>query len=228
MAEVQSPGSPTPQAAPAAPAAPAEPTGLEKVYSDFKIEDTAAEFNPQSPTPANQQPAPPQTVTPKFDPFDPNFPAHMTAIQRAAVDAHTALQQTQQRMTALEQTLHSRAVEADIKQAVGTLTEGTGINPKIAEVAMEAKAREDKRFRAIWQNRSQNPAAYQAALKAFKTELQDTYTVRQDPQLVENQRAVRASQQQMATTTKETEQTKWANMTPAERAAERTRIMRGG
>jgi hypothetical protein len=226
MAEVQSPGSPTPLAAPAAaPEAPSAPTGLEKVYSDFKIEEQASEFQPQSPQPAPQTPQP---VAPKFDPFDPNFSAHMSNIQRAAVDAHTALQATQAELSKMQREMHTQKVESDIKQAVGTLTEGTGIKPKVAEVAMEAKAREDARFRNIWQNRVKNPAAYQAALKAFKQELQDEYTVRQDPQLAENQRAIRASQQQMATTTRETEQDSWAKMTPQERAAERTRIMRGG
>jgi hypothetical protein len=225
MAEVVEPGSPTPPAAPAAPA-PAEPKGLEKVYSDFKIEETAQEFNPQSPQPAPQPQ--PQAPGPKFDPFDPNFAAHMQTVSKAAAEAHTALQQTEGRLNALERQLHVRAVEADIKQAVGTLTEGTGLKPKIAEVAMEAKAREDVRFRAIWMNRAKNPTAYQAALKAFKQELQDEYTVRQDPQLAENQRAIKASQQQMATTTKETPNSKWENMTYEERQRETDRIRRMG
>jgi hypothetical protein len=230
MAEAPSQGAPTPPAAPAAAPAEPQPQGLEKVYADFKIEDQAASFQPQSPSPAPQQQAQPQVppVAPKFDPFDPNFPAHMERVSRAAAEAHTALSQTQQQLTSLQRQLHTEKVEADIKRAVSTLTEGTDIKPRIAEVAMEAKAREDARFRQIWQNRQQNPAAYNAALKAFRQELQDEYTVRQDPQLVENQRAVKAAQQQMATTQKETPNSKWENMTFEERRQEAQRIRRMG
>lgn len=223
MAEVNQPGSPTPSEAPAAPAS-AEPKGLEKVYSDFKIEETAQSFQ-QSPPPAKQETTP---TAPKFDPFDPNFSVHMHNVSRAAAEANTALQDTQGRLNALERQIHTREVETDIKNAVSTLTDGTGIKPKIAEVAMEAKAREDARFRTIWQNRSKNPAAYSAALKAFKQELQDEYTVRQDPQLVENQRAVKASQQQMATTTKSTSNDEWAGMTPGERQQKVQLLLRQG
>lgn len=221
MAEVAQPGSPTPPAETSAPA----PTGLEKVYSDFKIEETAQSFE-QSPQPAKQE-SQPQVAT-KFDPFDPNFSAHMQNVSKAALEAHTTLQQTRQELGSLRQELRNERVEAAIKTAVGNLVEGTGIKPKIAEVAMEAKAREDMRFRNVWMNREKNPAAWQAAQKAFKQELQDEYTVRQDPQLAENQRAVKASQQQMATTTKTSEADKWSSMTPAERQAEVSRIRRMG
>lgn len=229
MAEAQQPGSPAPQAAPAAPAAPAEsaePKGLEKVYSDFKVEADASNFNPQSPRPAQPQPQAPSV--PKFDPFDPNFSAHMATIATGATEAHKALQQAEGRLNAIEQRIHSREVEGDIKQAVGILTDGNGLKPKLAEVAMEAKAREDARFRSVWLNRGKNPAAYQAALKAFKQELQDEYTVRQDPQLAENQRAVKVSQQQMATTTKTSQSDEWASMSPGERQAKVQIMLRQG
>lgn len=225
MAEVQTPGSPTPPAAPAAPEAET-PQGLEKVYADFNIEEAAQEFKPQSPQPPAQQPSPPPQ---KFDPFDPNFPANMERVSKAAAEAHGALQALQGKHTALERQLHQKAVEADIKSAVGIITEKAGIEPEIAEVALEAKARQDPRFLKIWNNRQQNPKAYQAALQAVAGEFQQKYTVRQDPQLVENQRAVKAAQQQMATTQqKSSQQDEWASMTPAERQAKvRLLITRG-
>lgn len=222
MAEVQ-PGSPTPQAAPAPEATP-QPSGLEQVYKDYGIEETAQTFQPQSPQPT----APAPTPTPKFDPFDPNFPVHMERISRAAQEAQSALQATTGKLTALERQLQEKAVAADIKQAVGIITEKAGIEAEIAEVALEAKARQDPKFLAIWKNRDRNPKAYQAALQAVASEFQQKFTVRQDPQLVENQRAVKASQQQMATTHKQTQQDEWASMTPAERQQRvRTLITRG-
>jgi hypothetical protein len=199
---------------------------LEKVYADFNIEETASTFQPQSPQPAQPQPQP--QAPQKFDPFDPNFPAHMERISKAAAEAHSALQTTTGKLTALERHIQAKAVEADIKSAVGVLTEGSDIKSKIAEVHLEAKAREDARFRKIWENRSQNPKALSAALAALRGEIEQEYSVRRDPQLTENQRAVKASQQSMATTTKESPQDKWANMTQAERQAEVARIRRMG
>lgn len=218
-----------PSPAPAAtPAASPEPKGLEKVYKDFGVEAEAASFKPE--TQAPQAPAPqPQTPAPqKFDPFDPSFPQHMQAVSQAAAQAQSALSQLQGQHTALQRQLHSQRVEADLKQAVGVVAEKSGLDPDIAEVALEARARKDPRFLQIWNNRAQNPKAFQAALDAFSGEAKERFAVRQDPQLVENQRAVRASQQQMATTTKESDGDKWASMTPQERQAERNRIMRAG
>lgn len=224
---------PQPSPAPAVTPAPSpEPKGLEKVYKDFGVEAEAASFKPETqapqapaPQPQYQQPAPqPQ----KFDPFDPNFPAHMQAVSQAAAHAQSALSTLQGQHTALQRQLHSQRVEADLKQAVGVVAEKSGLDPDIAEVALEARARKDPRFLQIWNNRAQNPKAFQAALDAFSGEAKERFAVRQDPQLVENQRAVRASQQQMATTTKETETDKWASMTPQERQDERNRIMRHG
>jgi hypothetical protein len=226
MAETPQP-SPAPAATPApAPATP-EPSGLEKVYSDFGIEDQAAEFKPQSTTPA--QPAAPAQPAPAFkapDPFSPEFATYQAQLASGVSSLHQTLQQTQQRLTQLDQQLNRRQVEADIKQAVGVIAEKAGIEADIAEVALEAKARNDPRFLQVWNNRSKNPKAFQAALQAVSTEFAQKYTVRQDPQLVENQRAVAASRNSMATTQKTTEQDKWADMTPQEREVERQRILR--
>lgn len=222
--EVPAQPSPEPAAAPTTP----EPSGLDAVYSQYGIEDDAATFQPQSQQPV-AQPAPQPSALPKVpDPFSPEFAAYQAQMANGVSSLHQAFQQLAGKISAQEQAFQQRQVEADIKQAVGTLTEGTGLKPKIAEVALEAKAREDKRFLKIWNNRQQNPQAYQAALKAFKSELEQEYTVRQDPQLVENQRAVAASRQAMATTQKVSENDKWANMSAQEREQERNRIRRMG
>lgn len=231
MAEPQQP-SPQPAATPAAPAAPASPepkvTPLEKVYSDFNVEAEAATFQPQSPQPAAQPVAPVVQVPAKFDPFDPNFPAHLAGISKAAMDAQSALQQTQGQLTALQRQLHNGQVEADIKSAVKTLAEKANIDPDIAEVAFQAQAKKDPRLLHIWNNRGKNPKALEAALNALGTEFAQKYAVRQDPQLVENQRAVAASRQTMATTQKTSDADEWAAMTPNERQAKVQLLLRQG
>jgi hypothetical protein len=128
----------------------------------------------------------------------------------------------------MQQKLAQERTEADIKQAVGTIVEKTGLKPTIAEVALQAKAREDPRFLKVWNNRRDNPEAFKRALEAVSEEFKAEYTVRQDPQLVENQRAIQASRNQMATTQKQSQQDQWASMTPAERQAKVQAMIRGG
>jgi hypothetical protein len=211
------------QATPEAPATPAvqttiETSPLEKVYKDFNIEETAKSFQPQTPQ-APAQPVTAQPQAPKFDPFDPNFGNNLSEHVKQVSVLNQTVSQAVERVSNLERSLIAKQTEADIKSASQVIAEKAGIKPKVAEVAMEVKAREDAKFRAIWQNRHNNPKAYNAALEALAQEAAQEYIVKQDPQLAENQRAVKVSQQQMATTTKTTEQDELSKMNPAERQA---------
>ena len=224
MAEVTQPGSPTPQAAPATPAQAETVSPSEQVYKEFNIEAEAATFSPQSPQPAQQ--LQPQFKVP--DPFDPSFATYQAQMAQGVTSLNQALQATRQELGSLRQQLNNERTEADIKKAVGTIAEESGLDPKFAEVAFQLRAKEDARLLTIWNNRGKNPVALDKALKAVAAEFKQTYTVKQDPQLVENQRAVKASQQQMATTHKPSQQDEWASMSPTERQAKvRLLINRG-
>lgn len=222
MAEVQAetPQAPQPQQQ--------QPSGLEKVYTDYKIDDEAQTFQPQTTQAPAPQQAPQVAPKPAFDPFDPRFPDHMERVARAAAEAQNQLHQIKGELTKHQRELHTERVNADIQKAVATLTEGNNLKPKMVEFALQAKAAEDPRFLKIWENRSKNPQAYSAALKALKGEFEAEFVVRQDPQLAENQRAVKAAQQQMATTKTSSPNDKWESMTPAERQAEVRRIIAQG
>ena len=221
----QSDTTPQPQTQTQAPAS--QPSPLDKVYTDFKIEADAAEFKPQTAQHQTQQQQPqPQIKVP--DPFDPNFGAYQAQLASGLSVLNQALAQTKGDLTKLQQQLVHERTEADIKQAVGTIVEKSGLDPDIAEVALQAKARQDPRFLKIWNNRVQNPDAYKAALGAVATEFQSRYTVKQDPQLVENQRAVQASRNAMATTQKQSDQDQWAGMSATERQAKVQQMIRGG
>ncbi len=199
---------------------------MEKVYSDFKIEETASQFQPETKpaTPVTQQP-----FTPKApDPFDPAFQQYMQHTAQSVNALTQALTATKGELTQMQQSLAKERTEADISRASEIIAKEAGIKPKVAAVALELKAREDPRFLSIWNNRSKNPQAYNAALKALAAETQQEYAVRQDPQLTENQRAVKASQHQMATTTKESANAEWAGMTPAERQQKVRRLITSG
>lgn len=226
MAEVTAPGTTTALATTVAPEVKLSPT--EQVYKDFNIEETASQFQPET-TKAPQTTQTTQApVAPKFDPFDPNFSAHLGSMANGVTSLNQALQATRTELGSLRQELHHERTEADIKRAVGTIAEKSGLDQKFTEVAFQLRAKEDPRLLSIWNNRSKNPKALEKALEAVATEFKETYTVRQDPQLVENQRAVKASQQSLATTTRTSQNDQWASMTPAERQAERNRIMRAG
>lgn len=225
MSEVQQ------QATPEAPATPEvtqpQVSPMEKVYKDFNIEDTAQQFQPQTPQ-APAQPVTPQAPQTKFDPFDPSFPVHLSEQAKQVSVLHQSVSSAINEVTQLKQALVREKTEADIKSAAQVIAEKAGIKPKVAEVAMEVKAREDARFRQIWQQRHQNPKAYNAALEALAQEAAQEYAIKQDPQLAENQRAVKVSQQQMATTTKTSEQDELSKMTPAERQFHLRRKFAGG
>lgn len=222
--EVTAQPSPEPAAAPAAP----EPSGLEKVYQEFSVDDQAAEFQPQSTQPAAPQ-APAQPFLPKIpDAFSPEFQAYQAQMAQGIGALSQRTNEALAKLNAIEQRAAKAAVEADIKQAVGKLSEKAGIDPEIAEVAFEAQARKDPRLLKIWNNRQKNPKALEAAIGALANDFSQKYKVRQDPQLVENQRAATASRQSMATTTKTTVEDQWDSMTPQQRAVEWRRLVNGG
>lgn len=192
-----------------------EVSTLDQVYQTYGIEDQAAEFKPQSQQPVAQPVAAPAFKAP--DPFDPNFQAYQSQLAQGVSTLHQSLAQLAKQQTEFQQTLQREKTEADIKQAVGKISEKAGLDPSIAEVALEAKARQDPKFLQIWNNRAKNPKAFDAALSAVSNEFREKFTVKQDPQLVENQRAVAASRNSMATTQKQGAQDEWADMTPQER-----------
>jgi len=225
MSEVNQPV--TPQA-PATPAATPEASPLEKVYQAYNIEDTASSFQPQTPAAPAQQPVQSQPAPKVPDAFDPNFGAHQEALVKNVSSLHDTVSKTLHEINAMKMDAIRQRTESDIKSAASLIAEKAGIKPKVAEVAMEVKAREDARFRAIWNNRQSNPKAYNAALEALAMEAAQEYAVKQDPQLAENQRAMNASRNQMATTQKQTQNDEYAAMSPAERQARIQQLIRRG
>ena len=226
MAEVNQQATPQEPATQAAP----EASPLEKVYKDFNIEETASSFQPQTPAaPAQQHVQQPQATPKIVDAFDPNFGAQQEAIVKNVSSLKDDVGTAMNELRGMKAAMIRERTEADIRSAAGIIAEKAGIKPKVAEVAMEVKAREDARFRSVWNNRHANPKAYNAALEALAMEAAQEYAVKQDPQLAENQRAMQASRNQMATTQKTSPNDEWAGMSPGERQAKvRLLISRGG
>ena len=80
---------------------------------------------------------------------------------------------------------------------------------------------------ALWQQRSQKPEAWNQALGAVGKEIAKKYAARQDPQLAENQRAMKVSRDQMATTQKVDRNERWSGMNEQEFQHEWNRLVQG-
>ena len=167
----------------------------EEAASDPTQDDVIIEFNIETPIqaqppaeqPAEQQYAP-QT---QYDPYDPD------SVKQVMEQRYTTQQQTieelKQSVQRMQEQEGKARIDADIKQAVGTLTANVkGLNPNMAEAFLEMKARTDQTFNTIWENRRSNPQAFEKAMGIISNEAKDTFAVKDD-QLVENQRAMNQS-----------------------------------
>ena len=179
-----------------------EPT-LEEVYQSFKVEETPAPQTAPVVQPA-QAPVVPQVHIP-----DPALdPDGFRAYERQRVqDQHslrTALQGIAGQLTAFQRAQAMQKEEQDIKKAVGALKEkNPDLDDDFLEVALGAKARKDPKLMSLWNSRGKNPQAWDAAVKAYSNEIAGKFTMKADPQLAENQRAMKTAQQTMATAQKE-------------------------
>lgn len=197
--------------APASESQAPSPQTLDDVYREHGIEEQAQQFSEQRQSPQHQAPNVPNYEVP--DPLDTN--AYKQYEVRKAME-QSALNQTLQQtigvVTKMHQEALQKSVEADIKSAVDTINKDLNMKPKLVEALLEATVKENPKLQTIWNNRAKNPKALEAALKVLSGQFASDYAVRQDPQLVENQRAVKASQQSMATTQKSSQNDDIGNM----------------
>ena len=167
------------------------------------LDDVIAEYNVQpAAAPAATQPATVsnEPVTPlSVDPLDPNqFNNYVNQVNSGQSVLNTQLKEVRSELTELRQERAQLQIEADITQAVGTINEGLDLDPKLVRVHLELTAQEKPGFREIFERRNENPAAYNKALAAVSKEMGNTYSVKQDPELTANQKAIQQSQQSRA------------------------------
>lgn len=174
-----------------APDVPAERLTLDKVYADHKIEDDAKKFNQ--------------------DEFQP-----LPVVQREnGQEIINAVNATSRAVQELHDERRNVSVRADIDSAVAAVEKETGIDPKLIEAYLDLQARDDPRFQKVWLNRKSDPKAFNAALEAVTNEISDKFQARSDPNLLANQKAMRAYQSGSATK-QTTSNGKWDNLSPRE------------
>lgn len=194
-----------------------EPT-LDDVYRSAGItSDTPTQQTQQAPTQQTQQPTETQIDIP--DPF-----VDTEGFRRTIAQQHQGLAQTTQAVQAIAQFIQAErakqaqaVVQKDIADAVGAVNEVVNHpKPKVVEAMLHAKAMEDPKFQALWNNRHKNKDAWNSALKVVAKEFQRELDVKADAGLVEAQRARRVAQGQMATTAQERSDDSWDGLAQAD------------
>ncbi len=174
------------------------------VAKKFNVEDEAKNFNPQIPQP--QQPNPnPNELKPYFnvqpDPItDPDGFRKYNEYQSTILNG--TLRELASTVTEMKKQAEQEKLNVEVNKAIAKVNEKLKVDPIYTEILLEKKYRDDPIFRRIWDNRKVNPKALDAALEVITSEASGVFQVRSDPQLVENQRAAKASQKAMSSTTK--------------------------
>jgi len=191
-------------------------TTLEDVYKTHNVDQMAQEFKAHRPQAETQQRELPQRQEQRQEihipdaALDPQgFKAYEATKSRELQEVRQALTQVSGQLTQFQRAAMQQVEEADIRKAVDSVNEHLGdakLDPDVVEISLGAEARKDPRFLTIWQNRGKNPKAYQEAIKAFSGKLAKKFAMRADPQLAENQRALREATSTKATTAPEPSQ----------------------
>lgn len=166
-----------------------QPDPLEQVYQEYNVDEAAQQFT--------AQPAQETVQQPQFDPYV-DYEEQQRQEQAALVgQISSAVSEVNQ----IKSQLAQQAVEADIGKAVENISKQVdGVDPAVIEAHLHAQATKDAKFKQLWDNRQANPKAWERGVEAMGKKMADIFTVKQDPQLTENQRAAKQSQQTMAAT----------------------------
>ena len=179
-----------------------QPATLDDVYRKYNVDSVAEDFARAQPAPQPQvqeQPQAQPVIVPDPVTDADAFKQFMASDHQNRLALRQSLQSVSQQISQFNQEKLRVQEEADIKRAVEIVNADLKADPEMVEVALGAKARKDPKFLSLYEQRHKKPDAWNAALKAYSSELEGKFAMRPDPQLVENQRAMKTAQQQMAT-----------------------------
>jgi len=180
---------------------PAKEETLEDVLKDFPVESAAQSFNAQP----KQDEAPPEVNIP--DPsYDPDgFKAAMKGLTTNDWEVKQTLNRISEQLDGVQKERQRTVEEADISDTVAKIQESVPAlagKDRVVKGYLGAMAQEDPRIARVWENRKQNPGAWNKTLNAISKQVAKDFEFSADPQLTENTRAAKASRDQMATTNK--------------------------
>lgn len=176
---------------------------LNSIAKEFSVDEQANQFTARPAVQPQTQTQP--TIAPPYTPPDPvidpeGYKAHVAYQAQLNQRLEGTLRELDNRFKTYEQTIQQQKVDADVDAAVKIVNGKLKVDPDLAEIALEREYRKNPAFKHIWDNRDRNRPAFEKALNVLADKLSPTFAVRTDPQLAENVRSAKSSQQTMATT----------------------------
>lgn len=221
--------------APSTTEAPKQET-LDDVYKTYKVEEMAQEFKATPKQEVRNEQRSEQREEPTINVPDPvldqaGYKTFMERTFKDSLNTKQALHKLESQLKERDRAAIQEREEADIRKAVSKVNEHLGeskLPDDFVEVALGVEAKRDPRFFTLWNNRTTKPEAFNAAVKAFAGKLGKTYSLRADPQIAENQRALREATSTKATTAPEpSQEDKLAKLQGADFARAMNKIKQG-
>ena len=188
---------------------------LDDVFKEYSIENTAQSFNAQ---PKSEEKPPEMNIPdPSYDPD--GFKKTMQGFASNDWEVKQALNRVSEQLTGMQQAQQRQVEEEDISTTISEIQESIPQlqgKDRLVKGYLGAMANEDQRIARVWEQRRQNPAAWQKTLGVIKKQMAKDFEFSADSQLTENVRAAKASRDQMATTTKPDPDEKIKGMSPGD------------
>lgn len=138
------------------------------------------------------------------------------------------LEATSKQTDELANSRQQELLNKEISEAVGKINNDVGGDPDMAELFLEKEVRQNPAFKKIWENRYTNPEALDKAIGLLQPEWQAKNVNVVDPQVAENQRALRESQKGGATVQVDSLHQQLDKMEPGEFMNYAHRLAQGG
>lgn len=186
---------------------------LDDVFKEFPVQEAAQSFNAQ---PKQEEKAPDLNIPdPSYDPE--GFKDSMKSLHSNDWEVKQTLNRISEQLDGVTQERQKAVEEEDISVTVGKIQESIPAlegKDRLVKGYLGAVATEDPRVARAWENRSQNPAAWERTLNVITKSMAKDFDFQSDPQLAENTRAAKASRDQMATTKQDDPDEKWSKASP--------------
>lgn len=173
------------------------------------LESLAAQFEVQQSPPVQRTES---SEPPKFE--SPEDGVNWLASQYSQTRAE--LEKVSQNLSQREQEAFVNDQLKALDLAVKTVGEGVELDPSLVEGFLHTTYNRDKNFAKIFDNRGQNPQAYEKALAVLSGQLKAKTSVKHDPQITENNRALEQLQRSARTGARESIEDTVANMSASE------------
>jgi len=190
---------------------------LEDVFRQFPVEQAANSFAAQPRQNVEQPPPDISVPDPSYDPD--GFKNVVKSLHTNDWEVKTALNRVSEQLEGMKQERQRAAEEADISQTVKQIQDSVPAlagKEGLVKAYLGVFAQQDQRVLKVWENRKQNPAAWNKTLSVITKQMAKDIDFKADPQLTENTRAAKASRDQMATTRTPDADEKWAKASPSQ------------